>query len=87
MNRIALDTVVLVAAINGMAPFASVVAQQKPAAVPWSGCCGIRPWSSGMMGHGMMGGGVMPRMHFAMMSGVPAPYNSLSNPLENPRDG
>ena len=26
-------------------------------------------------------------MHFAMMSGVPAPYNSLSNPLENPRDG
>jgi hypothetical protein len=50
MNRIALDTVVLVAAINGMASFASVVAQQEPAPVPRSGCCGIRPWSSGMMG-------------------------------------
>ena len=39
----------------------------------------------GMMGGGMMGGGggygSMPRMHFAMMSGVPAPYNSMTNPL------
>jgi mono/diheme cytochrome c family protein len=48
-----------------------------------------------MMGHGMMGGGMMggapgsgsmPRMHFAMMSGVPAPYNSMSNPLPRTRE-
>ena len=31
-----------------------------------------------MMGSGY---GSMPRMHFAMMSGVPAPYNSMTNPL------
>jgi mono/diheme cytochrome c family protein len=52
----------------------------------------------GMMGRGMMGGGMMrggmvgggsgsmPRMHFAMMSGVPAPYNSMSNPLPRTRE-
>lgn len=39
------------------------------------------------MGRGMMGSGYgsMPRMHFAMMSGVPIPYNSLSNPLPRTR--
>ena len=33
-----------------------------------------------------MGSGSMPRMHFAMVSGVPAPYNSLSNPLPKTRE-
>jgi mono/diheme cytochrome c family protein len=65
---------------------AAAVAQQQSAHGPWSGCCGVSPWpmGPGMMGRGMMGGGSpgsMPRMHFAMMSGVPAPYNSMSNPL------
>ena len=44
----------------------------------------------GQGGQGMMGGGYgsMPRMHFAMMSGIPAPYNSTEQPAaENPRDG
>ena len=44
----------------------------------------------GQGGQGMMGGGYgsMPRMHFAMMSGIPAPYNSTDQPAaENPRDG
>jgi mono/diheme cytochrome c family protein len=37
----------------------------------------------GMMGQGMMGSGYgsMPRHHFAMMSGIPAPYRSVSSPL------
>ena len=40
-----------------------------------------------MLGWGMMGSGYgsMPRMHFAMMSGVPVSYNSLSNPLPRTR--
>ncbi len=39
------------------------------------------------MGPGMMGGGYgsMPRHHYAMMSGVPATYRSLSNPLPRTR--
>jgi mono/diheme cytochrome c family protein len=37
----------------------------------------------GMMGQGMMGSGYgsTPRHHFAMMSGIPTPYRSVSNPL------
>ena len=37
-----------------------------------------------MMVHGMMSS--MPRHHFAMMSGVPAPYRSLTNPLPRTRE-
>jgi mono/diheme cytochrome c family protein len=47
----------------------------------------------GMMGHGMMGHGMrghgmggMPRHHQAMMSGVPAPYDSLENPLPRTKE-
>jgi len=96
MNKITLGTAVLVAIISGVAAASSVVAQQQSRTVPWSGCCGLNTWpmmGSGMMGSGMMGGGMMgpgyggmPRMHFAMMSGVPAPYNSLSNPLSRTRE-
>ena len=41
-----------------------------------------------MMGPGRMGSnyGSMPRRHFAMMSGVPAAYRSLSNPLPRTRE-
>jgi mono/diheme cytochrome c family protein len=46
----------------------------------WNQCCGMSPWP---MGHGMMGS--MPRHHQAMMSGVPAPYYSLRNPLPRTR--
>ena len=35
------------------------------------------------MGHGMWGS--MPRHHTAMMSGIPAPYNALRNPLPRTR--
>ncbi len=51
---------------------------------PWGGCCGVGRWP---MGPGMMGGGYgsMPRHHYAMMSGVPAAYRSLSNPLARTR--
>ena len=37
----------------------------------------------GMMGRGMWGS--MPRHHTAMMSGIPAPYNALGNPLPRTR--
>ena len=68
---------------------ASVNAQQSPnpARVPWGQCCGADRWpmwSGGMMGQGMMGS--MPRHHAAMMSGIPAPYESLSNPLPRTRE-
>jgi mono/diheme cytochrome c family protein len=91
MSKITLGAPVFAAIVGGMAAAASVVAQQQTAPVPWSGCCGFSPWpmmGPGMMGHGMMGGGYgsMPRMHFAMMSGVPVPYNSMSNPLPRTRD-
>jgi mono/diheme cytochrome c family protein len=71
---------------------ASALAQQTQAPVqnPWSGCCGVAPWpmGPGMMGPGMMGpgGGSMARHHQAMMSGVPAPYSSLSNPLPKTKE-
>jgi mono/diheme cytochrome c family protein len=70
---------------------------QNPSPVPWGRCCGTGQWhmGPGMMGPGpaqgqapgpgMMGqrmmGGSMPRHQFAMMSGIPASYRSLSNPL------
>ena len=62
---------------------AAAVAQQAPtpAPKPWGGCCGVDPWP---MGPGMMGS--MPRHHQAMMSGVPAPYTSLSNPLPKTKE-
>src|SRR5208337_4745298 len=52
---------------------------------PWGRCCGMGQWP---MGPGMMGSGYgsMPRHHFAMMSGIPAPYHSLSNPLPLTRE-
>ena len=91
MRKITLGVAVFAAIVSGMAAAASVLAQQHTAPVPWSGCCGFSPWPTmgpGMMGRGMMGGGYgsMPRMHFAMMSGVPAPYNSLSNPRSRTRE-
>ena len=98
MNTITRGVAVLAAIVSGMVAAASVVAQQQIAPVPWSGCCGFSPWPTmrpGMMGRGMMGGGMMgggggygsmPRMHFAMMSGVPAPYNSMGNPLPKTRE-
>ena len=58
---------------------------------PWSTCCGWGPWPAGpdTMGPGMMGGGMagsMPRHRQAMMSGVPAPYDGLANPLPRTRE-
>ncbi len=90
MRKIIFVAAVLTAISGGVA---SVTAQQSqnPASVPWSQCCGMSPWpmGQGMMGQGMMGRGMMssmPRHHFAMMSGIPAPYNSLSNPLPRTRE-
>jgi len=67
----------------------------RPDANPWSQCCGMGPWpmgpddmGPGMMGRNGMGGmaGSMPRHRQAMMSGVPAPYDSLANPLPRTRE-
>lgn len=59
---------------------------QSQRRVPWGQCCGMGQWpmGPGMMGQGMMGS--MPRHHFAMMSGVPASYRGLSNPLPRTRE-
>lgn len=62
---------------------------QRPDANPWSECCGMGQWpmGPGMMGRGMGGmAGSMPRHRQAMMSGVPAPYDSLVNPLPRTRE-
>ena len=98
MLKIALRAAaVLAVLIGGMT--ACVTAQQSTP-VPWNQCCGTSSWpmGAGMMGRGMMGQGMMgqgmmgsgygslPRQHFAMMSGIPAPYNSLSSPLPRTRD-
>jgi mono/diheme cytochrome c family protein len=56
---------------------------------PWSQCCGMGQWpmEPGMMGRGMGPmAGSMPRHHQAMMSGVPAPYAGLTNPLPRTRE-
>ncbi len=48
---------------------------------PWRQWRGVGPWP---IGPGMMGGGMMgasPRHPYAMMSGIPEAYRSLSNPL------
>jgi mono/diheme cytochrome c family protein len=91
MNKVTFGGAALAAIFGGMVAASPVVAQQQSTPAPWSGCCGFSPWPAmgpGMMGGGMMGGGSgsMPRMHFAMMSGVPAPYNSMSNPLPRTRE-
>jgi mono/diheme cytochrome c family protein len=77
MGRFAVDVGAIVVVIGGMST--PVIAQPPP--LPWNQCCGTTPWpmGRGMMGPSMMGS--MPRHHAAMMSGVPAPYNALSNPL------
>jgi mono/diheme cytochrome c family protein len=51
---------------------------------------GLDPWpGGGMMGHPSMGAGMsgisLPRHRYAMMSGVPAPYTGLQNPLPHAR--
>jgi mono/diheme cytochrome c family protein len=75
-------------------------AAAQPAAAPgqntWNGCCGVHRWpmgsgmmgGPGMMGPGMMGPGgrSMQRHHFAMMSGIPSPYESYRNPLPQTRE-
>ncbi|MBL8668290.1 MAG: cytochrome c [Rhodospirillales bacterium] len=67
----------------------------RPDPSPWSQCCGMGQWpmgpddmGPGMMGRDGMGGmaGSMPRHRQAMMSGVPAPYDSLANPLPRTRE-
>lgn len=88
LNTIAASCAALLAIVAaGLA-----LAQQTPAPnpSPWRGCCGANPWQqgSGMMGRGMMWGGMgfMARRHQAMMSGVPAPYTSMRNPLPVTRE-
>ena len=89
MPRIVILATVVVATFAPVWAFGVVAAQNTQN--PWNRCCGMRPWSmgQGMMGHGMMGHGMMgsmPRHHQAMMSGVPAPYSLLRNPLPRTRE-
>ena len=91
-NTLALGVLAVTVAMTGAGIFGSAWAQQtqNPTQNPWSWCCGMSHWpmmgqgGQGMMGQGMMGS--MPRHHQAMMSGVPAPYNSLRNPLPRTRE-
>ena len=84
MSKIAPVVVILVVLVGSTS---RVVAQQQSAPVPWSGCCGMGQWpmmGPGMMrnGHGMMGWGMMGQQYGTpMMAQIPAPYNSMTNPL------
>lgn len=91
---------VLAVAIASVSCVMQADAQQapRPDPNPWSQCCGMGQWpmgpddmGPGMMGPGGRGGmggmaGSMPRHRQAMMSGVPAPYDSLVNPLPRTRE-
>lgn len=86
MPKIIFVGALLLAAAGGVA---SAMAQQNQPPVPWGRCCGTGPWPTGPQGRGMMNQGMMgsmPRHHAAMMSGIPEPYNSLSNPLPRTRE-
>lgn len=84
--------VIVVAAVSAAMPAGAPQAQ--PDANPWSQCCGMGQWpmehndmGPGMTGRDGMNGmaGSMPRHRQAMMSGVPAPYDRLANPLPRTR--
>jgi hypothetical protein len=82
--------VIAMIAVGNVRPVAAQQAQDR-AQNPWSRCCGMSHWpmGHGMMDDGMMDDGMMgsmPRHHQAMMSGIPAPYNSLKNPLPRSRE-
>jgi len=80
----------ILAITGGLSAFSQQSPTQPPSG-PWGGCCGasrwpvgpgmMGPWGLGpsMMGRGMIGS--MPRHRYAMVSGIPAPYSALSNPL------
>jgi Cytochrome c len=77
--------------VAGLSLATAVKAQQEQqqGPNPWSQCCGMGPWpmGPGMMGRGMgPRAGSMPRHHQAMMSGIPAPYDGLTNPLPRTRE-
>ncbi len=93
MKRIVILAAVVVAAMTLAGMFGSAAAQQtqNPDQNTWSQCCGMSHWlmGRGMMDDGMMDDGMMGSMfrhHQAMMSGIPAPYNSLGNPLPRTRE-
>jgi mono/diheme cytochrome c family protein len=73
----------MILSIGGVA--GPAMGQQPQSPVPWNQCCGISSWpmGRGMMGPGMMGSGYgsSPRHSFAMTSGIPEPYRSMTNPL------
>jgi mono/diheme cytochrome c family protein len=80
------------AAVVAVSAAAILISSQLLAAPQseWRGCCGVAAWpqapAGSAPGSGMMGGGIgmmgsMPRNHAAMVSGVPAPYANLHNPL------
>ena len=76
---------------SGLSLATAVKAQpeQQQGPNPWSQCCGMGSWpmGPGMMGRGMGPmAGSMPRHHQAMMSGIPAPYDGLTNPLPRTRE-
>ena len=90
--RVLLVSVIVSAA--SLATTADAQQAQRPDTNPWSQCCGMEQWpmgpdtiGPGMMGRGMGGmAGSMPRHRQAMMSGVPAPYDDLTNPLPRTRE-
>lgn len=79
--------IALLGIIGGVVITATVMAQQSQT-LPWSQCCGMSQWPMielGMLGHRMMGWGIMERGG-RMMARIPARYNSMSNSLPRTRE-
>ena len=87
MRKVILVTAALVAVIGGSRLRHGAAITELRLSVPWGQCCGTGSWPMGPQGtmrQGMMGS--MPRHHQAMMSGIPAPYGGLNNPLPRTRE-
>jgi mono/diheme cytochrome c family protein len=60
---------------------------QRDAHSPWSGCCGVKPWSQGRgdrIGQSVTGSSML-RNQAAILEGVPDAYADLRNPLPRTR--
>jgi len=85
MRRLILASAVLAAAIAGDASGVNL-AVPNPAQSPWTQCCGAAPWPAAPASAATQGlARSLPRHTFILMSGIPAQYKALSNPLPRSR--
>jgi len=85
MRGFILVSVLLAAALSGDA-FGAELPAADAAQLAWSRCCGVAPWPATTAGRSTTGlARSLPRHTFVLMSGIPAPYMTMSNPLPRSR--